>query len=326
MQNSLAWRGSVDENAFKSIAGNVNQVNIASSDAFFYKSGRFNRKRDIQRQLYTKSVEKAKHSRPWLTADFIFNGNGEYKIGTPFGGVIHLGMQNCYSRAKVTFTGAVETPHYILGSYRTRILRRVSSSGSALSPGSGYRKRTAYRSYRRNGYYVLYASGKTDEIDKLAMLWHSFLSVNESFTGGPYNRFNKVMFDQHVPAGAAVSLGNYSFAHPTGWFNGAMNYRGLLRGGTWGILHEIGHNHAASYGTIWGFAGSQEGEVRNNALILLNYIMFCDIGTTIRSGGGAEHGMYANPYSTLSETLTLKGNWLISITRDISRLSECIPI
>ena len=134
MQNSLAWRGSVDENAFKSIAGNVNQVNIASSDAFFYKSGRFNRKRDIQRQLYTKSVEKAKHSRPWLTADFIFNGNGEYKIGTPFGGVIHLGMQNCYSRAKVTFTGAVETPHYILGVTAPEYFDEYLRQAPALSP------------------------------------------------------------------------------------------------------------------------------------------------------------------------------------------------
>ncbi len=307
MQNSLAWRGSVDENAFKSIAGNVNQVNIASSDAFFTKADVLTAN-GIFSGSYIQSQWKRQNTRaPWLTADFIFNGNGEYKIGTPFGGVIHLGMQNCYSRAKVTFTGAVETPHYILGvtapEYFDEYLRQApgviavldTENGQLIGP-TGEMGTTSYM-----------RQVKTDEIDKLAMLWHSFLSVNESFTGGPYNRFNKVMFDQHVPAGAAVSLGNYSFAHPTGWFNGAMNYRGLLRGGTWGILHEIGHNHAASYGTIWGFAGSQEGEVRNNALILLNYIMFCDIGTTIRSGGGAEHGEYANPYSTLSETLTLKG-------------------
>ena len=144
---------------------------------------------------------------------------------------------------------------------------------------------------------------KTDEIDKLAMLWHSFLSVNESFTGGTYNRFNKIMFDWHVPAGAAVALGNYSFAQPTGWFNDAMNYRGLLQRGTWGTLHEIGHTHATAYGNIWGFATGREGEVRNNALTLLAYIMFCDVGTTIRSGGGAEHGAYANPYNVLTLSL-----------------------
>ena len=47
--------------------------------------------------------------------------------------------------------------------------------------------------------------------------------------------------------------------------------------------------------------------MRNNALTLLSYISSCDIGTHIRSGGEAEHGGYANPYSVLTETLRFKG-------------------
>ena len=104
------------------------------------------------------------------------------------------------------------------------------------------------------------------------------------------------MFDWHVPAGDAVALGNYSFAQRTGWFKDAMNYRRLLSHGTWGTLHEIGHNHSSAYGTVWGFGDGKEGEVRNNALTLLSYIMFCDVGTTVRSGTTPEHGEYANPY------------------------------
>ena len=64
-------------------------------------------------------------------------------------------------------------------------------------------------------------------------------AVNESFTGGTYNRNNIVKFDQHVPAGAAVALGGYVYACPTSWFGGAMDYQGLLKRGTWGTLHEI---------------------------------------------------------------------------------------
>ncbi|MCX4314968.1 MAG: M60 family metallopeptidase, partial [Clostridia bacterium] len=124
------------------------------------------------------------------------------------------------------------------------------------------------------------------------MLWHSFFSVNESFTGGTYNRPNTVLFDQHVPAGAAVALGGYVYACPTGWYNTATNYRALLTGGQWGILHEIGHNHASSYGTFWGFGDGKEGEVHNNALTTLAYIMFCDLGTMRDANGNipAEHG------------------------------------
>ena len=68
------------------------------------------------------------------------------------------------------------------------------------------------------------------------------------------------MFDHHVPAGAAVALGGHSYACPTGWFGDAMNYRGLLARGTWGTLHEIGHNHGASYGTIWGLQASRKAK------------------------------------------------------------------
>lgn len=319
MQNSLAWRGSVPEAADTKIAsatGGIGAVDFAdsASDAFFKKAdlvtalGEFYTYNSGDNTPFLQSQWKRQNARaPWITASFTFTENKTYTVGYAFGGAIHIDMGNCYSRAKVTISGAVETPHYILGSttpeYFDEYLRQApgviaildTENGQLIGP-TGETGTTAYM-----------RQVKTDEIDKLAMLWHSFLSVNESFTGGPYNRFNKVMFDWHVPAGAAVALGNYSFAHPTGWFNGAMNYRGLLSGGTWGILHEIGHNHAASYGTVWGFGGSQEGEVRNNALILLSYIMFCDIGTTIRNGGGAEHGAYANPYSTLDETIRLKG-------------------
>lgn len=305
IHNSLAWRGSVDNDVYKSIVG-TDQVKIQSVDAFFTKAdivtanGKF-----VEANVTNQSQwgEKQNNRMPWITADFVFDHDGEYNIGTPFGGVMHIDPKNCYSYVKTTITGAVETPHYILGNttpeYFDKYLRNApgviavldTENGQLVSP-TGQMNTTTYM-----------RGVKTEEIDKLAMLWHSFYAVNESFTGGTYNRNNIVKFDQHVPAGAAVALGGYVYACPTSWFGGAMDYQGLLKRGTWGTLHEIGHNHGGSYGTIWGFGADREGEVRNNALTLLSYIMFCDVGTTIRSGGSAEHGAYANPYSTLSETL-----------------------
>lgn len=311
-QNSLAWRGSVGETGdaeFNTITGGIGNVTASSYDTYFTKADVLAANGKFESVTLQSQWGWQNNRMPWIIAEFTFDHNGEYKIGTAFGGIMHINMNNCYSSVKTTITGAVETPHYILGvttpEYFDTYLRNApgvvgvmdTENGQLIGP-TGQMNTTSYM-----------RQIKTEEVESLAMLWHSFFSVNESFTGGTYNRNNLVLFDQHVPAGAAVALGGYVYACPTGWFNGAMNYRGLLESGQWGILHEIGHNHGSAYGTIWGFNGDQEGEVRNNALTLLGYIMFCDVGTTVRMGGSAEHGAYANPYSTLTETLNQKGKY-----------------
>lgn len=309
VQDSLAWRGGADDAASNQIAGSLNSVSAISADGYFTKADVLVANNRLDTVSLQGQWDRQNGRLPWLHAEFTFTENKEYTIGTPFGGLIMINMDNCYSRVKTTVTGAVETPHYILGQttpeYFDEYLRNAPGVIATLDTENG----VLIGPTGEMGTSGFMRSVSKDEIDKLAMLWHSFLTVNESFTGGTYNRFNKIMFDWHVPAGAAVALGNYSFAQPTDWFRDAMNYRGLLNYGTWGTLHEIGHNHANSYGTVWGFDCGQEGEVRNNALILLSYIMLCDVGTTIRSGGGSEHGEYANPYNTLRETLFTKGRY-----------------
>ncbi len=302
LHNSLAWRGSATDSVYNSLV--QGSVNIQSVDAYFTKADVITANGQFVGNVTNQSQWARQNNRaPWIIADFTFDSDGEYEIGTPFGGVMHINPMNCYSNVKTTFTGAVETPHYILGvttpEYFEDHLKDApgviavldTENGQLVSP-TGEAGTTTYM-----------RGVKTEEIDKLASLWHTFFAVNESFTGGTYNRNNIVKFDLHVPAGAAVALGGYVYACPTSWFGSAMNYQGLLASGTWGILHEIGHNHSSAYGSVWGFGDSREGEVRNNALTLLAYIKFCDVGTTVRNGGSAEHGEYADPFKTLGETL-----------------------
>ena len=302
-QNSLAWRGSVNDSAFNAIAGSLGEVKAAPSDAFFIKAdvltahGDFYTYNHGDSTPFLQSQWKRQNARaPWITAEFVFNGNGEYKIGTAFGGVMHINPRNCYSQAKATVTGAVETPHYILGvttpEYFDEYLRDAPGVIGVIDTENG--QLIGPTGEMGTGNYMRRI--EKDEADKLAMLWHSFFSVNESFTGGTYNRPNQVLFDWHVPAGAAVALGGYVYACPTGWFGSATNYRGLLAAGSWGILHEIGHNHASSYGTFWGFGDGKEGEVHNNALTTLAYLMFCDIGT-MREANGNFQNTSATDYS-----------------------------
>ncbi len=300
LQTSLAWAGSVSDGDFDTITGGISEVTAPASNPFFIKAdvltatGNFFNYGSGDYHPFVHSQWKRQNNRaPWVSAEFVFDKDGEYTIGTAFGGIMHINPRNCYSPVKTTITGAVETPHYILGvttpEYFDEYLRDAPGVYGVLDTENG--QLVGEAKYMR--------TIKTDEIEKLAMLWHSFFSVNESFTGGTYNRPNIVKFDRHVPAGAAVALGNYIYACPSDWFSPAMNYRALLTEGAWGILHEIGHNHATSYGTVWGFGDGKESEVRNNALIVLNYMMFCDTGTTVRSGGGVSHGSAANAYSSL---------------------------
>lgn len=302
-QDSCAWEAGASTAGFPS---NYNQTKFTSgndSDKYFRPGDMATAIGNVNGVGIHNHWSKAYGRLPWLRSMVGFSENGDYVYGSPLGGVIEVDMKNCHSKVTITISGAVETPHYILGQttpeYFDKYLRQAPGVVAILDTENGQ----LIGPTMEMGTTKYMRQVKTEEIDKLAMLWHSFYSVNESFTGGVYNRFNKTMFDWLVPAGAAVSMGNYSFAHPTDWFDGVLNYRGLLQSGHWGPLHEIGHNHGNAYGTTWGFGGGHEGEVWNNALIVLSYIKLCDVGTTRRHGGDAEHGDYANSYLTLSETL-----------------------
>ncbi len=308
MNNSLAWRGNAMDSASLAALRSMGVTNPSSgSGAFFgnadtlvagghffdfYNAGSVH-------QFIQSQWNRQNNRAPWITAEFVFSENRTYTIGTAFGGIMHINPRNCYSPVTTTIRGAVETPHYILGVttpeyYEKYLISEETAPGvySVIDTENG--QLIGKASYMRN-------NTPADEVEKLAYLWHSFFSVNESFTGGTYNRPNKVQFDQHVPAGAAVALGGYVYACPTGWYNAATNYRHMLNYGSWGILHEIGHNHGGAYGSIWGMGGSQEGEVRNNALTCLAYLKFCDLGTWRNEDGviSAEHGDVGHPYSAM---------------------------
>lgn len=312
LNDSMGWRGSVSEQAKSVLSGMGADKEAAGGDYFtcanlIAAAGKFYDTFESGDKGFTTSLLSSQWNRqnsrmPRFSVGFEFKADGEYTIGSPFGGIMHITPNNCYSPVKTTFRGAVETPHYILGvttpEYFDQYLKDPQTAPgvySVLDTENG--QLIGKASYMRNV--------ATEEIESLAMLWHSFFAINESFTGGTYNRNNVVKFDQHVPAGAAVALGGMVYACPTGWYGSAMNYRSLINSGSWGILHEVGHSHGSAYGTVWGMGGSQEGEVRNNALTVLAYLKLLDIGTTRSESGNisAEHGFVAHPYTNLKKTL-----------------------
>ncbi len=313
LQNSMAWLSGHNNRVINDI-GCTEYKSGDSNDNYFYNNDII---ASAAKELPKTTIpaiqihphlagDRYANRLPWIRSYFSFTENREYTIGTPFGGLLYIDPGTSYDKVKITVRGAVETPHYILGvttpEYFDTYLRNAPGVFSAMDTENG----------QLLGPSAAMRNIAVEEIDKLAMLWHSFFSVNESFTGGTYNRKNFVKFDYCVPAGAAVALGNFEYACPDGWYYDAMNYRWLLSHGQWGILHEIGHSHGAAHGNIWGFGDSREGEVRNNALTCLAYLKTLDIGTYRNEAGnitnGAEHGFVSHPYVNLKFSLSIPQN------------------
>lgn len=317
LQNSMAWLSGINTNTISALGCTVKQYSDVNDRYFFNNdiiaAAAAERPSEaipaIQIHGHLSGVRYA-NRLPWIRSHFSFTENKTYTIGSPFGGLIHLDPGTSYDNVKITIRGAVETPHYILGvttpEYFETYLKDAPGVYSVLDTENGQLLGDA--SYMRN---VL-----SEEVDKLAMLWHTFFSVNETFTGGTFDRKNFVKFDYCVPAGAAVALGNYEYACPASWYNHAMNYQYLLKYGQWGIMHEVGHNHSTAYGVTWGFGDSREGEVLNNALTALAYLKVLDVGTYRDDNGdiAAEHGFVAHPYTNLKYSLTrnisAKQDWI----------------
>ncbi len=229
---------------------------------------------------------------PAMAATFTFTENNkEYKIGSPYGGPLYI--QPLSNSVEVIITGAVETPHFILGVTTKdefeKTLRDApglictldTENGQLIGPSSSMRK--------------------TDDIEKVAYFWHSVFTVNESFTGKRYN-FNIVMsFDHHVPAGSAVALSESSCAMPKGWLDSCLNYETITTRGCWGVFHELGHTKDDAYGVdAWGMLNPRnaEGEVTNNLMIILVYTMLCNMDNRVAT---VEHGdMSTHPYLTMN--------------------------
>lgn len=234
---------------------------------------------------------------PCMGSVFEFAHNGTYEIGSIYGGPLYLQPTN--SVVKLEITGAVETPHFILGVTTKeefdKHLKTAPGLIATLDVENG--QLIGLADYMRN----------CDDIEKLAYFWHSVFAINSSLNGREYNYNITMAYDIHVPAGEAVALNSSFAAQPFGWFEACMNYKTLTTKGNWGTFHELGHIQAKTYGVNWGMCGSNcknpcEGEVWNNTLIILMYSMLCNMDPRVIQ---VEHGEYVHPYTAINASMNL---------------------
>ncbi len=226
---------------------------------------------------------------PCMGTTYTIKGDGSpeqiVEIGSMYGGPLY--MQPTASSVDFTVSGAVLTPHFVLGvttvkdfneHYRNApglIATMDCENGQLIGPAEGMRE--------------------ADDIEMLGYFWHSVFAIDISLNGREYNYNMTMCYDMHVPAGEAVALNSNFCAQPTYWFGTCMNYKKLTTNGNWGTLHELGHVQAKTYGVNWGFCDG-DGEVWNNTLILLIYSLLCNMDTRLDY---VEHGEFVHPYTAV---------------------------
>lgn len=243
-------------------------------------------------------IKNQNHRLPLLASSFKLK-NGTNKIGSPFGGLIHIDIGSQQNQnIDMIFTGAVETPYYQLGVSIPEDFERLKDA-----PGVYATLDT------ENGQLVFPAKYIREEqdIERLAKTWHSAFALNTTLTGGSYQANNKVYYDLHVPAGAAVSLGNRTYVCPQDWANNMLNSVKIteFNWGSWGTFHEIGHEHPNAFGQPFGLGGKVEGEVRNNLMgvLVATALLNPNHNRDINNGNNnAEHGEFLHPYTSMRFT------------------------
>lgn len=223
---------------------------------------------------------------------FTFTENDrEYKIGYIFGGQLHIDCSRVSGPVEIEITGCIETPHFILG------VTSVEEFEEHLRNAPGLLCTLDVEIGQLVGPAA--AMQQTDDILKVAYMWHSTFAINVSLLGRSYNYTNLLKYDTFVPAGAAVALSGRDSAMPASDMFNCLNFANLKLRGEWMTLHELGHQHAnqGAFGKVFGMDTGPEGEVRNNVMILYNYALTCNINTNQTSD--VEHGEFTHPYNAV---------------------------
>lgn len=246
--------------------------------------------------------QMANNKMPYMYLEFKLTST-ETKIGSPFGGMVVLsnipgGIGEDFD---ITISGGVNALSYKFG-----VSTKQDWKNILASPTPFIWVMTPYI------YHVVprvYVTSIDDPYDAL-MFWYkssmlSFYTIAREDSTLPIIS----VYDSYVPVGGAVAfVGAYFCILPMDWSAGLFDYKQIMtRENNWGALHEFNH-HNQSYNiysaSSWG-AGGSNGEVTNNVLNALSYILFTDIALYRRdtSTPGWAWAVCSDPYYNYKKLL-----------------------
>ena len=177
-----------------------------------------------------------------------------------YGGLIYVDVpeRTARGRFEVTIKNAVEAPLYQLGETKAEEWRDTQRNRPA--PWAEMAGKNIIFTVPSSAVRAL------EDPKSLMMLWDELVAAQDSFAASaPRRRPERFVSDVQISAGYMHS--GYPIMGPIDDSVAvSMDEARLRKEGTWGHLHEIGHNHQSG---DWTFGGT--GEVTNNLLVLQNF-------------------------------------------------------
>lgn len=236
---------------------------------------------------------------PYLGKTFSIS-ESETKVGTPFGGMIFLEIADSIPSGvniEVDVKGVVDTPYYDLGKTTTEEWQT-----SKDAPGIFAEIRTPYLRFILPSKFIR----DIEDPYKALVFWTNAVALSSSVMGlEKRNTPMTLTFDQYITVGIAyASVGAWTCNLPPDWAKDAFNYDGIMKNGSWGIIHEINHHYQSRYSgnDEWGL-GDDFSEITNNALSSLSYILYTNIAASRGENGTEDWNKVADPYSSLKQQI-----------------------
>lgn len=225
------------------------------------------------------------------------------KVGTPFGGMVYLEVAESVPsglQLEIQVTGVVDTPYYELG--QTTVEEWETSRNAA---GLFAEIRTPYLRFYLPSYFV-----REIEDPYQALLFWTNATALSATVMGQESRTTPItlIFDDYSTGdgSAYASIGLWMCNLPTTWATNALSYDYLMKAGSWGTIHEINHHFQtryASYFDEWGVGEEYFGEITNNVLNTISYILYTNIAAYRGEEGLDDWNKVADPYSSLKQVV-----------------------
>ena len=252
---------------------------------------------DAEEYYYNHSNE---NRMPYLGKTFSISET-ETKVGTPFGGMVFIEIAESVpsgANIEVDIKGVVDTPYYDLGKTTSEEWKVAKDA-----PGIFAEIRTPYLRFILPAKFIRHI----EDPQKAAEFWTNVTALSAN-TMGLENRTTPMTltFDQYITVGIAyANVWSWSCNLPPEWSKDAFDYDGLVKNGSWGIIHEINHHYQrrySSYSDEWGL-GTDFTEITNNALSAASYILYTNIAASRGENGTDDWNKVADPYSSLKQQI-----------------------
>jgi hypothetical protein len=219
------------------------------------------------------------HRAPEVSAEFRLDARAA-KFATPFGGLLYLENRRGGSAA-ITIRGAYAAPRFILGMTSAELWQ--SEIRARPAPWAELEAKNIILTVPAE------AARALDDPTPLLQFWDSVADTAADFVV-LRKRARPERFVADVQISAGYMHAGYPIMLPLGEVPNLIGVENLKKG-TWGLFHELGHNHQDS---AWTFEGA--GEVTNNviAMYILDTLCGAKPGTVWGGFDGIEKRVAAH--------------------------------